>query len=321
MQTPTINLAFVGSGNWARKHHFPALAYVRTHATGHFDLRLRGIYSLDQAAAADVAAQYDFARVYDSLDELLADRTINAVAVAVPPEVAAGVLERVATLRVPIFSEKPPGISAAQAQRLSEIITVPNVLAFNRRFAPLNNMFKDTVAQMADIYFVEGHFFRHNRLDDTFIIGTGIHWINFMTYVFGDIAHVSVERFPNLQNETWVRIAQVIFIGGLRGTLKFFPCTGSQVERVEAHSNTQSAYLDGPLGDNPGKIVIEAGTERQVIQPEALSAAPEIVRIGIVGEYEAFFEAVCCGTPSRSMFQNSVNAMRVAEAIEHGWGF
>ncbi len=321
MQTPTINLAFVGSGNWARKHHFPALAYVRTHATGHFDLRLRGIYSLDQAAAADVAAQYGFARVYDSLDELLADRTINAVAVAVPPEAAAGVLERVATLRVPIFSEKPPGINAAQAQRLSEIITVPNVLAFNRRYAPLNNVFKDTVAQMADIYFVEGHFFRHNRLDDTFIIGTGIHWINFMTYLFGDIAHVSVDRFRNPQNETWACIAQVIFTAGFKGALKFFPCSGSQVERVEVHSNVQSAYLDGPLGDNPGEIVIETGTERQVIQPEALSVAPEIVRIGIVGEYEEFFTVVCDGTLSRSTFQNAVNAMRVAEAIEYGWGF
>ncbi|HOU13016.1 MAG TPA: Gfo/Idh/MocA family oxidoreductase [Anaerolineae bacterium] len=321
MNSPTINLAFIGSGHWARKHHFPALDYLRTHASGRFDLHLRGIYSLDQAGAADVAAQYGFARVYDSLDALLADRAINAAAVAVPPEAVAGVLEQVATLRVPVFSEKPPGISAAQAQRLSEIITVPNVLAFNRRYAPLNNIFKDVVAQMADIYFVEGHFFRHHRLDDMFIIGTGIHWINLMTYLFGDIAHVSVDRFRNPQNETWVRIAQVVFAGGFKGALKFFPCSGSQVERIEVHSNTQSAYLDGPLGDNPGAIVIEAANERRVIQPEALATAPEIVRIGIVGEYEEFFTLVCDGTPSRSIFQNAVNAMRVAEAIEYGWGF
>ncbi|MBN2392006.1 MAG: Gfo/Idh/MocA family oxidoreductase [Anaerolineae bacterium] len=320
-QTAIVNLAFVGSGNWARKHHFPALDYLRTHAADRFDVRLRGIYSLERTEAAAVAERYGFARVYDSLDALVADPEINAVAVAVSPAAAADVLEQVIALRVPIFSEKPPGISTAQARYLSEIITVPNVLAFNRRFAPLNNIFKDIVDKMEHTYFVEGHFLRHNRLDETFVIGTGIHWINFMTYLFGDIIHVSVDRFPNSQSETWMRIAQVIFAGGLKGTLKFFPCTGSQVERIEVHNNVQSAYLDGPLGDNPGKIVIEAGTERQVIQPEALSAAPEIVRIGIVGEYEVFFETVCDGAPSRSTFQNAVNAMQVAEAIEYGWGF
>ncbi|MFN2285973.1 MAG: Gfo/Idh/MocA family protein, partial [Anaerolineae bacterium] len=295
MQTKTVNLAFVGSGSWARKHHFPALDYVRTHAAERFDVRLRGIYSLEHAEAAAVAERYGFDCVYDSLNALIADKGVNAVAVAVSPEAVASVLERVVALGVPIFSEKPPGITKAQARHLSEIITVPNVLAFNRRFAPLNNVFKDIVDKMEHTYFVEGHFLRHNRLDETFMIGTGIHWINFMTYLFGDIVHVSVDRFPNPQNETWVRIAQVIFVGGLKGTLKFFPCSGSQMERVEVHNNVQSAYLDGPLGDNPGKIVIESGTERQVIQPDALLAAPEIVRIGIVSEYEAFFETVCNG--------------------------
>lgn len=321
MQTKTINLAFVGSGNWARKHHFPALDYVRARAAGRFELRLRGIYSLDRAEAAAVAERYGFACVYDSLDVLIADREINAVAVAVPPEAAASVLERVIALHIPIFSEKPPGISTAQARRLGEMVTVPNVLAFNRRFAPLNDVFKDVVDKMEYTYFVEGHFLRHNRLDETFMIGTGIHWINFMTYLFGDIIHVSVDRFPNPQNETWVRVAQVTFGSGLRGVLKFFPCSGSQVERVEVHSNVQSAYLNGPLGDDPGKIVIETGAECRVIQPAVLPDAPEILRIGIVGEYEEFFEAVCYGTPSRSTFQNAVNAMRVAEAIEYGEGF
>ena len=321
MHIKTVNLAFVGSGNWARKQHFPALDYVRVHAGERFDVRFHGIYSLERAEAAAVAERYGFMQVYESLGALIADKEITAVAVAVSPEAVASVLERVMALRVPIFCEKPPGISTAQARHLSKIITVPNVLAFNRRFSPLNNVFKSIVDKMEHIYFIEGHFFRNNRLDETFMIGTGIHWINFVAYLFGDIAHVSVGRFRNPQNETWVRIAQVVFANGLRGTLKFFPCTGSQAERVEVHSNAQSVYLDGPLGDNPGKIVIEAATERRVVQPEALLDAPEIVRIGIVGEYEAFFETVCNDVASRSTFQNAVNAMQVAEAIEYGWGF
>ena len=322
MHNTTINLAFVGTGPWARKHHFPALDYLRTHAAERFDVRLRGVFSLERADAEAVAAQYGFARVYDSLDALVADRAINAVAMAVPPVAAAGVAERLAAMGVPLFSEKPPGISVAQARRLSEVITVPNVLAFNRRFAPLNVTFKGIVDEMQDIYFVEGHFFRHNRLDDTFMIGTGIHWINFVEYLFGEIVSVRVDRFPNPQNTTWVRVGHVTFAGGLRGILKFFPCSGSpQIERVEVHSNAQSAYLHGAMGDDPGKVIVDAGAEHRVIRPTSLATAPEIVRIGIVGEYEAFFDAVCHGTPAPSTFQNAVNSMRVAEAMEYGQGF
>ena len=320
--TNTINLAFVGTGPWARKHHFPALDYLRTHAAHRFDVRLHGVFSLERADAEAVAAQYGFDRVYDNLDALITDSDVNAVAMAVPPEVAAGVVERLTAMGVPLFSEKPPGVSLAQAQRLSDIVTMPNVLAFNRRFAPLNNAFKDIVDEMTDIYFVEGHFFRHNRLDDTFMIGTGIHWINFMTYLFGDIASVRVDRFPNPQNATWVRVAQVTFASGLKGILKFFPCSGSpEIERVEVHSNAQSAYLHGAMGNDPGTIIVDAGREHHVIQPQSLAVAPEIVRIGIVGEYEAFFDAICYGTPARSTFQNAVNSMRVAETIEYGQSF
>lgn len=317
--TKTINLAFVGTGPWARKQHFPALDYVRAHAAARFDVRLHGIFSLERADAKAVAAQYGFARVYDSLDALIADGDVDAVAMAVPPGVAASVAEKLAAKGVPLFSEKPPGISTAQAQRLSAVVTVPNVLAFNRRFAPLNVAFKDIVDEMKDIYFVEGHFFRHNRLDETFMIGTGIHWINFMEHLFGEIVRVRSDRFPNPQNASWVRVGHLTFERGLKGILKVFPCSGSpDIERVEVHSPAQSAYLLGPRGDDPGEIVVDAGPEHHVIRPEALPSEPEIVRVGIVGEYEAFFDAVCYGAPTRSTFQNAVNSMRVAEAMERG---
>jgi len=100
-----------------------------------------------------------------------------------------------------------------------------------------------------------------------------------------------------------------------------FPCSGSQVERLAVHSETQSVYLRGPLGDDPGEIVVEAGRERRVILPEGMITAPEIVRVGIVAEYEEFFECVSNGAPSRSTFQNAVNSMRVAEALEYGYDF
>ncbi|MGC9521964.1 MAG: hypothetical protein ACP5HG_08805 [Anaerolineae bacterium] len=109
---------------------------------------------------------------------------------------------------------------------------MPNVLAFNRRYIRLNNTFKALVDRTSGLYFVEGHFYRHERHDEAFMIGTGIHWINFMEYVFGPIRHVDVERFPNPDNATRNRVARLIFDGGLQGLLTVFPCSGTQAERI-----------------------------------------------------------------------------------------
>jgi predicted dehydrogenase len=311
-----IHLAFVGAGPWARRQHFPALAHlVKTlpHEAG-ITLNLRGITSLEPEAARAAAEQVGFDVVYPDLDALLEDQSVTAIAVAVPPAAAKAVIERVVTRQVPLFSEKPPGISIAEAEALSELVQVPNLLAFNRRFAPLNNTFKEIVADMDGVYFVEGHFLRHQRLDPTFMVGTGIHWINFMIYCFGEIQSATVERFRTPHQECWNRVAQLTFPGELRGLLKVFPCSGTTVEQLEAHSSTQSVYLDGPLGPNPGRIIVARGEAQEIIEQEI--AQPEIVRTGIVAEYFEFFTRACAGMPTRSTFQNAVNAMRVAEILE-----
>lgn len=325
MQPRTIRLAFVGSGNWAQKYHFPALDYIRQQASNGYALKLRGIYSLDQAQLQQIAADYGFARIYGSLDDLLADEALDAIAVAISPSALLAVMERLVERRLPLFSEKPPGISSAEAQQLADLVAVPNLVAFNRRFIPLNNVFKSIVAEMNDLFFVEGHFFRHNRQDPTFALETAIHWINFMEYLFGEIQTVHNERWRHPQNESWIRLAHLTFAGGLRGLLKIFPCTGAQGERLEVHSPQRTAYLFGPLWADAGEIVIEENETAAVLHQQRLvrrtihgGQGIEIIERGIVGEYEEFFAAVCHGQPTRSNFQNTVNSMRVAEAIELG---
>jgi predicted dehydrogenase len=127
-----------------------------------------------------------------------------------------------------------------------------------------------------------------------------------------------VDAFPHPENATLNRVARLTFSGGRRGLLKIFQCAGSEVERLEVHSNVQSAYLDGPLWKRPGRIVLDRGAQRRIIDPEAEHPLPEVIRLGIVGEYRAFFDLIADGIPAPSTFQNAVSAMRAAEAIELG---
>lgn len=315
-----IKLAFIGTGGWARRHHFPALAHIQQQEDEPYELQLRGVTSLESEIAQMIAAQYHFQHVYPNLDALLMDNEVTAIAVAVPPEVAYEVLLSVNQLNIPIISEKPPGINVNQAEDLSKKIKVPNLVTFNRRFSPLNLKFRQLVEQMVDITFVQGRFYRHNRLDETFMIGTGIHWINFIEYTIGTIQHVTPYRWLNPENNSWLRTGHLIFANNIKGYVQFFPCSGSEFERLEVHSNQKSIYLDGPMPGNPGSITIDtAGKQERVDQPTPLPS--NIIRIGIVGEYQAFFRLITNGTPAPSTFQNAVNSMRVAEALEYGYSF
>lgn len=320
MTQQTINLAFVGTGSWARRYHFPALDALAhnpglvTDPTYDVDLALAGVFSLEPEMAARIADQIGFARVYESLDALIDDDTVDAVAVLVPPEAAHDVVRRVAEKGVPLFSEKPPGISTVQAQALAHAVTVPNVLAFNRRFAPLNNTFKQLVGQLESILYVEGQFFRHNRTEPEFMIGTGIHWINFMAYVCGEIESVVTQAIASPECTT-SRVAQLTFADGIPGQLQVLPCTGSNVERLTVHSPSRTLYLHGPLWDHPGRIIVHDRSQEEVIDLEAEAPLPEVVRLGIVGEWVEFLTKACAGEPTRSTFQNGVNSMWVAEAM------
>jgi len=318
MNPPTIRLAFIGTGGWARRYHFSTLAHIATEdaVTTGAQLLLRGIYSLEPDVASAVANETGFQHVYPSLDALIEDEQVDAMALAITPTALVEVLPRVVAKGVPILCEKPPGETTAAAQALSDIVTVSNVLAFNRRFAPLNNTFKRLVDELDDIYYVEGDFYRHRRTDETFMIGTGIHWINFMEYLFGPIDTVRTSAFRNPGNETLNRIGDLTFTCGLRGQLKVFQCNGAQLERVTVHSSGRTLVLHGPLWQDPGHITIHEGAKVTHIDPERDSPLPEIERLGIVGEYRELLTRGCHGLPTRSTFQNAVNSMRIAEAME-----
>ncbi|MBN1249374.1 MAG: hypothetical protein JXC32_17065, partial [Anaerolineae bacterium] len=143
---------------------------------------------------------------------------------------------------------------------------------------------------------------------------TGIHWINFMDYVCGAIEDVVTQRIASPACTT-SRIARFTFAGGIPGQLQVLPCTGSDVERLTVHSPTRTLYLHGPLWDQPGRIIVHDKGHEAVIDPEAQTPLPEIVRLGIVGEYVEFLTKACAGQPTRSNFQNAVNSMRVATAM------
>lgn len=295
-------------------------------------LCLRGICSLDTEAARRIAADYGFERVYPDLAALVADPEVDAVAVIVGPGPLASVIEPLLAKNVPILTEKPPGPTSEVTERLAQRTTVPHIVAFNRRFAPMNVRFKQRAGAVAKPFFVEGRFYRHNRVEAGFVRETGIHLLNLMTFCFGPVARLHARALPHPSAPTSNWIAELEFASGLAGRIQIFPSSGRHSEEIELHSETETLTLRAaeprvPIGrvrvtrapSPPKPGAPAAATKPNVTELfEDAPGTPSLLSCGFVAEYEELLALARGAGTSRSTFASSVETMRLAEAIERG---
>src|SRR4051794_41254014 len=103
-----MRFGVLGTGHWARAVHAAALA-------GHPSAELVGVWGRDLAKAKAVGAEFDVAG-YADLDALLGD--VDAVAIALPPDVQAPLAVRAAEAGKHLLLEKPIALDVAAADRV-----------------------------------------------------------------------------------------------------------------------------------------------------------------------------------------------------------
>jgi predicted dehydrogenase len=122
-----MRFGVLGTGFWADKVHAGSLA-------GHPSAELVGVWGRDVARAKAVGAQYDVPG-FAELDDLLA--RVDAVSLAVPPDVQVGLAERAAAAGKHLLLEKPIALNLADADRLVTAVHdagVASVVFFTFRF-------------------------------------------------------------------------------------------------------------------------------------------------------------------------------------------
>ncbi|MGY1735240.1 Gfo/Idh/MocA family protein [Geodermatophilus sp. SYSU D00684] len=122
-----MRFAVLGTGHWARTVHAAAIA-------AHPTAELAGIWGRDAAKAADVGAEYDVPGTSD-LAALL--EQVDAVSVAVPPDVQVPLAEQAAAAGRHLLLEKPIGLTVDEADRVVTAVRsagVASVVFFTFRF-------------------------------------------------------------------------------------------------------------------------------------------------------------------------------------------
>ncbi|MEU6241535.1 Gfo/Idh/MocA family oxidoreductase [Streptomyces sp. NPDC047024] len=122
-----MRIGLLGTGPWARAAHAPALA-------GHTAVDFAGVWGRRPEATAELAGEYGV-RAYADVDELLAE--VDAVAVALPPSVQAGLAVRAARAGCHLLLDKPLAVDVAEAREVAgaaERAGVASVVFLTTRF-------------------------------------------------------------------------------------------------------------------------------------------------------------------------------------------
>jgi predicted dehydrogenase len=287
-------------------------------------LNLCGIWNRTRSKSERAARKWGIPQIYTSLDELIQDSNIDAVSVVVNRRAVGRILRTISERDLPLLCEKPPGKNYQETRKLSAVVNPRSVVAFNRRYSPLNQKFKSLVDKLESIQFVECHFLRRNRDDKKFVTETGVHGINFFEYLLGPIRAVDAERWFSKEKNNYNWLARITFASGLRGLIKFFPSAGISLESIEVHGDDVSLYLDLDqhfTDTTQGRITLCRNNKQNKIAKRNVFVNCEgggLTHGGFVGEYVDFIAAVQTGKEPLSNFENSWTSMRAAEIIEQG---
>lgn len=122
-----MRIGLLGTGPWAEGAHAPALAH-------HGELDFAGVWGRRPEAAKELAGRFG-ARAYDDVDALLAD--VDAVAVALPPDVQADLAVRAARAGCHLLLDKPLAATVEQGRAVVAAVReagVASVVFFTTRF-------------------------------------------------------------------------------------------------------------------------------------------------------------------------------------------
>ncbi|MFF0597946.1 Gfo/Idh/MocA family protein [Streptomyces antibioticus] len=155
-----MRIGLLGTGPWARMVHAPVLA-------AHEGLDLAGVWGRRPEAAKELADLHG-TRAYDDVDALFAD--VDAVAVALPPDVQAELAVRAARAGCHLLLDKPIATTPEGGRavvRAAEEAGVASVVFFTTRFVP------EAAAWIAEQTAVGGWFTAHAQwLGSVFVSGS-----------------------------------------------------------------------------------------------------------------------------------------------------
>ena len=184
---------------------------VHVEALRRIGVDVRGVLGSSPERGGMRADALGVGHAYTSLDELLADSSVEVVHVTSPNHLHVPQATQILKAGRHVVCEKPLAMTAAESSELVALAAdrrAVNAVNFNIRFYPLHQHVREAIAagELGDVRFVTGHYFQDWLLHDTdwnwrldpdkggalrAVGDIGSHWLDLMTFLTGQ-AVVSV---------------------------------------------------------------------------------------------------------------------------------
>lgn len=212
---PTARIAFIGIGEHATESLYPNIPFIPE-----FDLAAL-VYRRNRGNAEYWAAKYGVANCFTSVEQMLDEINPDACCICGSPEmhhqVGLAVLER----GIPIFIEKPPGLTLKAALALEAAANKYNTwgqVGFMKRFAPANILAKEYMGS-SDFGSLSSVTLMHGcgpyESDEKMLYFNGIHMIDLARFFGGDIKTLTAYRAGGGSGNYGVAVSGLYKNGGV----------------------------------------------------------------------------------------------------------
>lgn len=308
----------IGAGRFACDYHAPTLyrlARMQPPA-----ISLEAICDLNLERAELFCRSFGYARAYTDFHRMIDEARPDLIYVMVHPAATAGVLEEVLPLGIPTFTEKPPGVTLDEAERLADLAArrgTLNYVGFNRRRMPGLERLKLWAETSRPVRYVRAEMLRNRRLEADFAIGTAIHPLDFLRYLCGGVARVSTTTLPHPHSRAQDYLVRLEFESGAIADLCVLVDCGLRRERYLAQ--TSNASMEITVGAGYSSAFCAAGVSEFRDDQLVLETAPDddpLVAGGFMGEHESFLDSVSRGRLPDCCLQDARHSLRLAVAVQ-----
>lgn len=323
-----MKIGWIGCGTHAAEMLLPQLSRL--------PVTLAAVCDANPERLALVAGRYGVPARYTDAGAMLAAGTLDAVGMAVGPAVHARLGAMAMERGLPVFMEKPPAATAAEAQHLAELSArtgQPCVVGFMKRYSTANriagNILHDpafgTRASLLGEYMTAPGYFVGNPDYTGFLLHHCVHAMDLVPWLMHEpVRDVTTRRFEMAPGKLLLHVAYGFASGALatvvmgthqsRGTpMEWWQVMGDH-KRVEVRNvHEVRFYRNPPFKAADPAATLDPGQDALVWEPNQTAAANEDHK-GYHALLSAFLRRVR-GEPSDApCIADGVRAMRVLEA-------
>lgn len=303
-------ICIVGAGNLSTRRIYPYIG-----AAGGV---IAGVCDLDADRAARNARRFG-GKVYASMEEMLTAERPDGVMICVGPEEHAALAIAAMRHGTPVYTEKPPALTAARALEVARVSKETGVLcttAFKKRYTLAAQRARAWLDQFApdDHYSLSIDYASHAYPNDTprtsFLLDFGIHVIDLAAYLFGLVAEV----FAYAKGRN-AYAASLRFANGAVGSLNLTDGRSLQAPTEEVEITVRGGNFMTIHNSSQWRIT-EHGRPIEWREPITfISGGDSGHDTGHLSEIEDFFAALREGRSTRSNIVESYRTMLLYEAI------